>query len=286
MLNKVALLLFFMLFLGAWTMTESLPAEEESHQEMPMIDQNNACLVDTAGNPVILAKNPNAVNPSLQQVIDFARQTRISSLKYQPGKFVCTEFAKLLHDKAQAVGYRCAFVSVHFKTGMGHALTAFRTTDFGLVFVDCTGGISNDEVGAYDTFGYLERGKPYGRLPFDVGRNDPNHYERYEQALSTWANIEELKDYIQNTKEDIEVKKTALQKEQQYLSQYNGKELSQAAASVVQQRGANYNQRMTQLQQEIDSLNKKVVVYNYAQKTLQHHYTENPAPVTDFTIWW
>ena len=286
MLNKFVLLLFFVVFIGAWALNEQLPAGEDMRLEMPMVDQNNACLVDTAGKPVLLAKNPNAVNPTLQEVIDFARQTHVSSLPYTPGKFVCTEFARLLHDKAEDFGYRCAFVSVHFQTGEGHALTAFRTTDYGLVFVDCTGGIDNNEPGAYDTFGYLEKGKPYGRLPFDVGKNDPNHYERYEQALATWAHVEELKGFIQTHKEAVESEKKSLHEEQQALSKYKGQVMAPSDAREVEQRCNVYNQRMNQLQQDIDSLNKKVVIYNYAKTALQHHYTENPAPVTKFTIWW
>ena len=51
----------------------------------------------------------------------------------------CSQFSRDVHNNAEAVGIRAAVVHVKFRNQwVNHALNAFLTTDYGLVYVDCT----------------------------------------------------------------------------------------------------------------------------------------------------
>ena len=58
---------------------------------------------------------------------------------YTPGVYDCSQFSRDVHNNAEAAGIRAAVVHVDFRNRIeGHALNAFLTTDYGLVYVDCT----------------------------------------------------------------------------------------------------------------------------------------------------
>jgi len=69
---------------------------------------------------------------------------------------ICADFAERLHNDAEMAGIRCAYVSLELSgytdpnnfgisSDTGHALDAFQTTDRGLVYVDDTGWVPNEQ---------------------------------------------------------------------------------------------------------------------------------------------
>jgi uncharacterized membrane-anchored protein YhcB (DUF1043 family) len=78
--------------------------------------------------------------------------------------YVCANFAETVHNNAEKAGIRAAFVVVSFSEGEDHALNAFKTTDRGLVFIDCTGSEpATLKPKNLDSEVDLKLGKPYHR---------------------------------------------------------------------------------------------------------------------------
>ena len=61
---------------------------------------------------------------------------------------MCADFAEMLHNNAEAAGWRAAYVLIRlgpsksWPTQGGHTLNAFQTPDRGLVYIDATGTLS------------------------------------------------------------------------------------------------------------------------------------------------
>lgn len=124
------------------------------------------------GSPVLLTNYSNAKNPSWSQLLTFLKSDTTDKQKYVYPSFVCSNFAEILHNNAERAGWRCAFVSINLtgypdfaKLGIpsnsGHALNAFETTDKGLVYIDCTGTISNQHPPDMDATVDVKVSKPY-----------------------------------------------------------------------------------------------------------------------------
>jgi hypothetical protein len=89
---------------------------------------------------VVLVDNPKATNPTWSQLMNFLSQDQTEKHTYIANVYDCSQFSRDLHNNAEAAGIRAAEVQVGFMNEPGgHALNAFLTTDYGLVYVDCTG---------------------------------------------------------------------------------------------------------------------------------------------------
>jgi hypothetical protein len=88
---------------------------------------------------VELIDNPDAVNPTWEELISFLTEDQTDKNDYIINVYDCSEFSRDVHNNAEAAGIRAAEVQVWFRNETtGHALNAFITTDYGLVYVDCT----------------------------------------------------------------------------------------------------------------------------------------------------
>lgn len=88
---------------------------------------------------VVLVDNPKAVDPTLNQVLTFLAQDKTENHPYVLNVYDCSQFSRDLHNNAEAAGIRTAEVQIWFtNSDTGHALDAFLTTDYGLVYVDDT----------------------------------------------------------------------------------------------------------------------------------------------------
>lgn len=86
-----------------------------------------------------LIDNPSATNPTWNQLVTFIYQDQTDRHTYIANVYDCSQFSQDLHNNAEAAGIRAAVVQVRFNNEwVGHALCAFITTDYGLVYVDCT----------------------------------------------------------------------------------------------------------------------------------------------------
>jgi len=90
---------------------------------------------------VPLIDNPGATNPTWSQLLAFLSQEQTDKQTYIENSYDCSQFSRDVHNNAEAAGIRAAEVQVWFRNEKyGHALNAFLTTDYGLVYVDCTLG--------------------------------------------------------------------------------------------------------------------------------------------------
>jgi hypothetical protein len=88
---------------------------------------------------VRLVDNPLATNPSWAQLMTFLLQDQTETHTYIRNVYDCSQFSRDVHNNAERAGIRAAEVAVQFQGEIvGHALNAFLTTDYGLVYVDCT----------------------------------------------------------------------------------------------------------------------------------------------------
>lgn len=102
------------------------------------------------GHRIELLNNPQAHNPSWGELRTFLANDKTDEMEYNYPTFVCADFAERLHNNAEEAGLRAAYVGIQLSgytdpygygipSNSGHALNAFDTTDYGLVYVDCTG---------------------------------------------------------------------------------------------------------------------------------------------------
>ena len=253
---------------------EDLARAEESG---PLTNAQGAYWCMTNGQPVTIQRNSKAHDPWLAELIRFIKADGTNRLRYVEGSFVCTEFAVRLHNNAERAGLRAAIVFVTFASGPGHALTAFRTRDHGLVFVDCTGGVGENQSGnpgVFATFGYLERGRPYGRLPLDVGVEGPNSYPYYEKIMAARQGIEAWTQWLTAQRSAIDA---------------NGREIDQVRAQTntsSPEEVARLNALVDRYNEQQRIFNERIDILNRFSAAVQESYALTPTPVTDIDIQW
>ncbi|MCX7912729.1 MAG: hypothetical protein N2506_07225 [Dehalococcoidales bacterium] len=90
-----------------------------------------------------LENNGTATNPSWDELLAFLKADKTDLRPYITGVYMCGNYACDVHNNAEAHGIRAAFVAIHFYNNEPHAINAFKTTDRGLVYIDCTGSTYN-----------------------------------------------------------------------------------------------------------------------------------------------
>ena len=94
------------------------------------------------GHRIELINNPDAEDPTWDELRAFLAGDETDEQAYIPSSFVCADFAEVLHNNAEEEGLRAAYVLVDLQDHPeGHALNAFDTTDRGLVYIDDTGTV-------------------------------------------------------------------------------------------------------------------------------------------------
>ena len=114
----------------------SLEAELELYKDIWGAEVTSG--VDWPSYDINLANSETASNPKWAELLDFLREDKTDENTYVPDVYVCRHFARDLHNNAELAGIRAAYVAVNLP-GAAHALNAFKTTDRGLVFIDCNG---------------------------------------------------------------------------------------------------------------------------------------------------
>lgn len=153
-----------------------------------------------SGEPIKLYENGEALDPSWAQLRSFLESDNTDQHLYIPDSFVCADFAVMLHNRAEAVGIRTAYVSIDFISGPAHAINAFHTTDRGLVYIDCTGpGFQEAKPGDsldsqhdavdYDKVAYVSVGFDYGLIPLDKATYFD--YAFYQKWVQQWDEYEQ-----------------------------------------------------------------------------------------------
>jgi hypothetical protein len=106
---------------------------------------------------VELINNPQAHNPTWDELMSFLATDNTEQHEYIPNVYDCSQFSRDVHNNAEAAGIRAAEVQLKFDNMTeGHAVDAFITTDYGLVYIDCTS--------PPDVVARIERDKAYRAL--------------------------------------------------------------------------------------------------------------------------
>ena len=97
--------------------------------------------------------NSQATNPTWNQLTTFITQDKTDQHPYNVQSFNCVNYATTVYNNAETSSIESAMVTIKLRNSTaGHAVDAFITSDYGLVYVDCTG---------YDAIARVEVGKVY-----------------------------------------------------------------------------------------------------------------------------
>ena len=119
-------------------------------------------MVGADGHRITLINYKDAKDVTKQEVIDFIKADKTDQSLYT-NTYQCGDFAETVHNNAESAGIRSAWV---YLSGINHACNAFNTTDYGLIFIDCTHGYTDGyyqySYGSdFDTIVDIEEGKEY-----------------------------------------------------------------------------------------------------------------------------
>jgi len=127
---------------------ESYKVEMRSYlEELQLYKDTFGSVVQSGGRVpfyrIYLRNNDAAVDPTLAEVRSFMREDITDQNDYITDVYMCGDFANDVHNNAEKAGIRAAFVAILIESDDGstsyHACNAFKTTDEGLIFIDCTG---------------------------------------------------------------------------------------------------------------------------------------------------
>jgi len=178
----------------------SSSVEDISHSDYITVHHNKQPPAEYVfGESIYLINNAEATDPTWQQLYEFLISDNTDSNFYIPYEYECGHFAQDVHNNAEAVGIKAAWVVIWFiGEDEGHAINAFNTVDYGLIFIDCQ-GFEFSEIQEYDLYGenfdyiaYIVEGKALGEIHIsEVESFDYSFYEEYrrEWLLSQWQDI-------------------------------------------------------------------------------------------------
>jgi len=109
---------------------------------------------------VYLVNNESATDPTWAELIDFLVEDKTDERTYRSGVYDCGSFARDVHNNAERAGIRAAYVYTYFPT-IRHAFNAFKTTDRGLMFIDCVGSEEPEPGQSYDRIVDVQLGGSY-----------------------------------------------------------------------------------------------------------------------------
>jgi hypothetical protein len=108
-------------------------------------------ILNGTGSPMVLTENASARDPSMAELLAFLADDSTElhpAVKYY---YMCADYARQLHDNAEALGIRAGVVSIRFNTTY-HAADYF-VADGCIVIVDDSSGV--------DKFARAVVGEPY-----------------------------------------------------------------------------------------------------------------------------
>ncbi|MFC1938554.1 hypothetical protein ACFLWM_00120 [Chloroflexota bacterium] len=198
--------------------------KNSAQQAYPYIYSNGKIEVGGDGEPIKLINNPDAINPTYKDLLDFIKTDKTDILYYiEEGDwaYVCADASEDVHNNAEAAGIKAAWVGIHFIGNQpGHAINAFETVDKGLVYIDCTGGrsfttwdeavytIGNDNVtdqssagepSSWDTIAYVKIAEEYGVIDIDAAES--LSYDYYQDYKKRWEEYHRL---LEDYNSDVE----------------------------------------------------------------------------------
>jgi hypothetical protein len=120
--------------------------------------------------------NTQAGNPTWNQLTTFISRDTTDQHPYNIQSFNCVNYASIVYNNAETSNIESAVVILTLRNEpIGHAVDAFITSDYGMVYVDCT---------AQDTIARIKVGKTYRAVsPGDILPNQDRN-DSWWDALS------------------------------------------------------------------------------------------------------
>ena len=118
-------------------------------------------------------------DPSYNDMLRFLEEDDTDKAEYIEDEYECIEFTTDLCNRAEEKGIRCAYVSVRFPDGRGHAIVAFNTIDKDLIYIEPQ----------YDDLVNIVIGKPFYKcvVPKEgVTYVKPSHDDTILEVLVAW----------------------------------------------------------------------------------------------------
>lgn len=118
-------------------------------------------------------------DPTYKEMMSFIKEDDTDESEYLTGEYECTDFTTRLCNNAEEKGIRCAYVTIRFPGGNGHAIVAFNTIDKGLIYIEPQ----------YDDLVNIEIGKPFYKCVVPTGSytyERPVQDDTIEEVLVAW----------------------------------------------------------------------------------------------------
>ncbi|HEY3273369.1 MAG TPA: zinc finger AN1 domain-containing stress-associated protein [Methanocella sp.] len=160
---------------------------------------------NSTGATVLLTNYKNATDPTWNDLMTFLKADDTINIKYEYPSFTCADFARTLHDRAEAKGIKSGFVAIEFYNrtmdfsiydngdpdfspptrsfDTGHGLNVFKTTDKGLVYVDASSQKDFVSDKPQVRIAYVEEGQELNEIDLDWTTDTSySFYESYKRT--------------------------------------------------------------------------------------------------------
>jgi hypothetical protein len=161
--------------------TELASALDTADTVQSELDEKEAELAElqTSYDGLMAGHGYTIKDPTYKELMSFISDDNTDKAEYIAGEYECTDFATRLCNNAEEKGIRCAYVSIRFPGGKGHAIVAFNTIDKGLIYIEPQ----------YDDLVNIVIGKPFYKcvVPKEgVVYEKPAQDDTIEKVLVAW----------------------------------------------------------------------------------------------------
>lgn len=118
-------------------------------------------------------------DPTYNKMMRFLRNDDTDKNRYIEDKYDCKNYSTDLCNSAEAVGIRCAYVSIGYPGGIGHVIVAFNTIEKGLIYIEPQSDeLVNVEIGKH----FYECVVPKPGYYYE----EPDHDDTIKEILIAW----------------------------------------------------------------------------------------------------
>ena len=215
----------------------------------------------TPGKEIVvkLKRNSNTRKVRFAEVAEFLKKDTSYLARYTLDDYDCKGFAFKLYDNAQAEKLEVRFVIMSIRDQVvGHALTAFDTTDLGRVFVDFTPLISPEGIQKPSKrIVWVSEGDPYIRIPLE---NLPPGFSNTRNEFMAFKDKEtqaarQLAEYNKEF-DRLEPQKQELQKKMEEFGRRVGSGVPATDYEAVKTEKDRLDRDVNALNEQIDSLRR------------------------------
>ena len=131
-----------------------------------------------------LKNNITSVDPTYNELVDFLKTDQTDQIPFVDSKFVCGDYARVLHDNAERSGWRCGYVIIAYDSHEEHACNVFNTPDKGIVYIDDAG--VEEPTNNWDAEVSLTVGEDYQPVPLFTPEYERANWGKVKGFLSFW----------------------------------------------------------------------------------------------------